>query len=198
MAPLLAVAALVGGALPASAATGPYGFTILDADSGNMAHNCEILGSDTDPGYVTDGSDVYQAVVCVDILTGETSDGYYAEGRVEAYCQTPAGVTVSCGDISLFGLYSNADASSGDNVQTNGWGCNGTYGNCPAIRNVLPIYTFTYTGGVDCDTSSGHQVWDEALGDTSIGIPGGDAFSVESSGANDGTSYSTGHYWICP
>jgi len=46
---------------PASAATGTDGFTILYASQGNIAHHCEVIGSDS---Y---GS---EAIVCVDILTG--------------------------------------------------------------------------------------------------------------------------------
>ena len=182
--------------MPASADTGPDGFTILYADSGNMVHNCEILGSDTDPGYVTDGSDVYQAVVCVDIQTGAESDGYFATGQVEAYCQTNGGVAVPCTEVYIDGVFANADANSPDSEEEATFHCED--GHCVGSRNLDPIWTKTYVGGADCTSSSGHDVWDEALGATYIGIPGGDIFSVQLFGANDGASYSSGHFWVCP
>ncbi len=183
--PALAVAALLGSVMPASAATGPDGFTILYADSGNIVHHCEVLG--------TDGTD-QQAVVCVDIVTGETSDGYYAEGEVEAYCQTTGGVTIQCHGIYLDGLFANA-GSSGYAATTEG--CSDISGPaCPTGRLVLSIWSYDYTSGQDCTTTSTHDVWDEVVGDTDITTYNG-SYEVELTGANDGSSYTSGHYWVC-
>jgi len=78
---------VIAAILLAIAATGTDGFTILDADSGDVVHHCEVLGGDTYKEVT------YQAVVCVNIITGPTSDGYYATGQAEAYCQTSGGLT---------------------------------------------------------------------------------------------------------
>ena len=86
--PLMAIAALLAGIMPASAATGPDGFTILYADSANIVHQC---------GVVVTNSAGYEGVVCVDINTYADSSGYYATGAVEVICQhgNPE-VTVAC------------------------------------------------------------------------------------------------------
>jgi hypothetical protein len=181
--PLLAVAALLGSTPPASAATGPYGFTILDADSGNMVHTCKLLGGDK-AGY--------QAVVCVNITTGPASNGYWAEGSVEAYCQTETGIAVACAQMQVDAITVNG--ASGSEVEAT-YACNVT--SCPDGRETLPVTTYVYTGGHDCTSSAGHDMWAEILGQTTIWTGSGE-FVVSQDGASDGSNYSSGHYWICP
>jgi len=182
--PLMAVAALLGGIMPASAATGPDGFTILYADSANIVHQCGVIGEDQ---YGE------QAVVCVDINTYGDSSGYYATGAVEAYCQdgNPE-TTVACQGIYIDGLLANGDSGP----TTNTYKC---YGNCGGGRAILYVATYSYTGGHDCTSSSGHDVWAEALGDTEVDINGASDNTVsDSSFANDNGTHSTGHFWVCP
>ena len=182
--PLMAVAALLGGIMPASAATGPDGFTILYADSGNIVHQCGVIGEDQ---YGE------QAVVCVDINTYGDSSGYYATGAVEAYCQegNPE-TTVACQGIYIDGLLANADSGA----TTNTYKC---YEDCGGGREIFSVATYSYTGGHDCTSSSGHDVWAEALGDTEVDINGASDNTVsDSSFANDNGAHSTGHFWVCP
>jgi hypothetical protein len=183
--PLLALAALLGSVLPATAATGPDGFTILDADSGNVAHHCEVLG--------TNGNGV-QAVVCVDIDTYGDSSGYYATGAIEAYCQDgSASYLVACSYIHIDGIFANQDSGA----TTAGYTCNG---DCPSGRKILYVTTYDYTGGANCTSSSGHDVWTEAAGDTVMDTPDIGSWSIGTAyhTANDGSNYSSGHYWVCP
>jgi len=184
--PVMAIAALAGGALPASATTD--GFPILYA--GGEVHHCEILGA----------ADGYQAVVCVDISTGYTDDGfeYYATGAVEAYCQTDAGVAAQCANIDLGGVSATGQA---DTEYPLTWGCGHAFGACPSDRKVLALDTYTYADG-DCEGSAKQNLWVEAVGTddyTQIELPkSDDTFTLSSSdGGNDGDDYSTGHYWVC-
>jgi hypothetical protein len=181
--PVLALAALLGSVMPASAATGPDGFTILYADSGNLVHHCEVIGTDAD--------DDQQAVICVDIDTHVTAEGYQATGEVEGYCQNKnTGVALACQDMTLDGVYANASSGAVDNEYV----CND--GGCPAGRVVLPITTFDYSTA-NCTTSSANDVWDEVLGNTEITTSSGDYLLLLTGPSNDGTSYTSGHFWIC-
>jgi hypothetical protein len=185
--PLMAIAALLAGILPASADTGPYGFPILYADSANIVHQCGVIGAA--PGYL-------EAVVCVDIDTGTDSSGYYATGAVEAYCQVdnpPTGFPpepFECQAIHIDGLLANADSGA----TTSTYNCSG---DCGTGRTIFYVAGYTYTGGHDCTSSSGHDVWAEALGDTSITL-GNRTVYVSTYFANDNGTHSTGHYWVCP
>jgi hypothetical protein len=71
-------------------------------------------------------------------------------------------------------------------------------GDCGGGREILYVTTFDYTGGHDCTSSSGHDVWAEAAGDTVIDLPSYGEFNVAESISNDGADFSTGHYWVCP
>jgi hypothetical protein len=178
------VAALGGSALPASATTGPDGFTILYADSGNVVHDCEVLG--TDPSG-------YQAVVCLDINTGANSSGYWASGSVETMCDHGSAASI----VACPYIVSDADFANAAQTYptTASQSCSG---NCPNGRWIIPIATFDYTGGHDCTESAGHDVWNVAFSDLTIGTPGGSYFDLYPGGSNDGENYSTGHYWVCP
>lgn len=178
---VMTVAALAGSVTPASAATGSDG-SILNASSGGTVHHCESLG-------LSYGD--YRAIVCVDIHTGTYPGGYDAWGEVEAYCQVgDTTQTVPCPYIRIDGLFANA----GGSVDNNSWSCNGT---CGSGRQTLYISTFNYTGGHDCASSLGHNVWTVATGDTKIETPDHFWFYVDQR-PNDGPNYSSGHYWVCP
>jgi hypothetical protein len=192
---LFAVAAGLATALPASAATGAGGFTILGALDGAVVHHCEVIGS----------ADGYQAVVCVDITTGPEDDNqqYYAKGAIEVYCQKDSGVTVQCANIYAEGVFANGD---GDQDDAGSYACGHAYGACPSGRVVLPEGTYTYdTSGAEpnCylyDTGE-TAVWTVAYGgNTQIELPVSDK-TIEldaSNGGNDGINYSSGHYLVCP
>jgi hypothetical protein len=98
---------------------------------------------------------------------------------------------VGCNSIDLQGQFASA-ISAGEPVN---YGCNG---NCPiGQRVVYETGQFNYTGGKDCDTSAGHDIWDVNLSETAIGTTTG-YYSVGQDGGNDGANYSTGHFWVCP
>jgi hypothetical protein len=182
---VLATAALVSSALPASADTGPDGFPILYADSYDVVHDCEVIGS-----YAATDD---QAVICVDIDTSGAGDYYYATGEVEAYCEhdDDASDLVGCDYIGVGGIFANQShgAYTGTLI------CDG---DCSAQRYILDIDTFDYTN-TDCTTATSNDIWAEATSDTQIWTPGGGEFFVDVTGNyNDDFNYSTGHYWVCP
>jgi hypothetical protein len=181
--PLMTLAALLGGVLPANAATGPDGFPYLYADNGDIVHQCQVLQT---------GADGDKAVMCVDIDTYGDSSGYYATGAIEALCENSASVVVQCRAIYLHGFLANAD--SGPTYSSNSLCTDG----CRAQRFTIYTATYSYTSG-HC-TSSGHDVWDAAMGDSYIGTSDSPTVITlaDSGKANDGSDFSTGHYWICP
>jgi hypothetical protein len=190
---VMAATALFSGALPASAATGPDGFTILHADAGNIAHQCRMLGT----GYDARG-DFTDADVCVDIDTSGGESGYRATGAVEAYCETyEDGTTFDapCPKITIDGVFANG--STGAAKAT--WSCDD---NCSSdARNILYTESINYTSA-NCEGNPVNDVWSEAAGGTSItlftSVGSFVTYTVAADGANDGTADSTGHYWICP
>jgi hypothetical protein len=197
---LIAAAGITTAAIqPASAATGPDGFTILNALSDAQAHKCNVIGGD--------GS--YQAVVCSDILTYEGATDYYAYGRAEAYCQTAssAHTVVPCENI-----FEATQLSTGDGTNTGTYtlGC-GTGGPaCPDGRLYKSTRNWDYSihnaGGGTCSSNPGssYDVWDVVWGGgvdgASIQTPDGAWYYLSSfyGNGNDGGNESTGHYYICP
>src|ERR1043165_4069124 len=170
---VLIAAVVMAMAAPASAATAPDGTPILNAGSStnNVAHHCESLGQS--PGF-------YQAIVCVDINTTSGSTGYSATGAVEAFCQdvNPDHIhqTVQCKQIVIDGIFANA--TSGSQETYNNLCIQFGAGSCPAGRFVWSAATpFTYTGGHDCTSSLGHNVWNVATWDTKIVTPDNVPFS---------------------
>src|ERR1700729_2380538 len=79
----LAVFAVLGTSAAANATTDVDGFPILHASTNQFAHQCIVIGSD---------SQGHQGVMCADVLThttpGAGSGSYQAVGQIEAYCQT--------------------------------------------------------------------------------------------------------------
>jgi len=184
----------------ASADTGPDGFTILYADSGDIVHHCEIIGSDYGEPYTGSAPTTLEAVVCVDINTYGGSAGYYATGAVEAFCEENdnASETFPCPMINIHGIFANGDSPA----TTASYNCDG---DCGGGRPTSYTATYDYTGGADCTSSSGHDVWSEAAGNTTIYLPTysdglvyDSLYEVATGGANDGANYSSGHFWVCP
>jgi hypothetical protein len=189
---VMAVAALFASVTPANAATGPYGFTILHADAGNEAHHCEALG----PGLDVHDNDS-EAYVCVDIDTSATDTGYRATGAIEAWCYADpdGGFYTACPEIHVNGFFANA-SSGASNFS---WSCDG---NCLSTgRNIIYSTSINYTDA-NCTSNAVNQVWTALTGSTSISlftqIGSFATYSIAADGANDGTGYSSGHYWICP
>lgn len=191
---LTAFIAVVGTSMSAHAATGAGGITILHASNGDMAHQCTVIGE-------VDG---YQGVVCADLLTGLLGSQYWVEGRVEAYCQTDAGVEVQCADVDL--LYGEMADGGGGNTLIGGTQCGHSYGPCSTGRNYAysrsNFYYDTSTYPVSCSSSTGSitQVWAVAAGGVvGIELPKSDKWVyLSTANSNDGGNESTGHYYICP
>jgi hypothetical protein len=187
---LMTVSALAGSVTPAGAATrAAADSSILNAAAGDRVHHCVNLayqqGTSTSPGG-------YEPVVCVDIETNSYTGGYDTWGAVEAYCQVGATAkTVPCARIYIDGIFANASGTQSPFSR----GCSG---NCDSGRpSEFSGVDFSYTGGHDCASSLGHNVWTVAVGDTEIETPDGDVFDVSGS-PNDSGNYSSGHYWVCP
>jgi serine/threonine protein kinase, bacterial len=197
------------GASPSSGATSPSsqptatgtpdadGFTILDAfGEGDDLRKCEQLGIDRRG---------YQAIVCYDIDTYSLSgypDDYFATGKVEAYCQTIAGASAQCLQITVGGLFTEG-VSGTENQQS--WSCGGSAAACPDGPLVETLTTFEWSdsnaGACNNGTSPANDVWDEVTGGTTqIELPVSEATYALNSGdgGNDGDNYSSGHYWVCP
>ena len=165
---------------PASAATGTDGFTILYASQGNIAHHCEVIGSDS---Y---GS---EAIVCVDILTGTGSTYYWSRGQIEAFCYKN-GVTEQCAQVDTEGTWANG---AGANSGMGQWVCGHQFGACSTGRNYLTSRVLYYSSASGCssETNSTYDVWTVATQGTEIELP------VSGKWVYLGSNYSTGHYWVC-
>lgn len=184
---------LISTSLPAKADTGAGGFPIIGADDGYMVHKCEVIGS----------ADGYQAVVCVNILTGasDADQTYWFEGTMQAYCQTDAGVKVQCANIVAEGVFANGDGWQDD---IGSRACGHTYGACPAGGETLVegTYTSDYGDYPNCFLyDANDDAWMVAYGgNTQIELPVSDD-TIElgyPNGGNDGANYSSGHYLVCP
>ena len=191
---VMAVAALFASVTPASAATGPDGFIILHADAGNTAHHCEELGSGLDQ-Y----GNLAAAYVCVDIDTSATDTGYRATGAIEAWCYSYAngstGFYTPCPEIYVHGFFANASSGAANFS----WSCDG---NCLSTgRNIIYSTSINYTNA-NCTSNAVNDVWTALTGNTTISLFNSNSsfatYSIAAYGANDGTGYSSGHYWVCP
>jgi hypothetical protein len=187
----MAAVAIAGTAVNASAATGADGFPILNAADGNVAHTCEILGTD---------DDFHEAIVCVDINTMVSGGEAFAQSEVEAYCQTTAGTVVQCANITAEG-----EIATGGTFGTMSYDklCGHQHGACPTGRETLngAWVAVSAEGDGTCGQvlDSNAQVWSVAIGgETSIELPGSDdTYTLSLTSPNDGTNESTGHYFVC-
>jgi hypothetical protein len=179
---IVAVGMTMAAVTPASAATGTDGFPILYAGEGNIAHNCEVIGSDSDGN---------EAIVCVDILTGTGSTDYWAQGRIEAFCYKN-GVTVQCAQVDVSGTWANG---TGIDDGIGQWVCGHQFGACSAGRNyITAAWTNYYSSASGCSSepNSTYDVWTVVTaGLTGIELP------VSGKWVYVGSNYSTGHHYVC-
>jgi hypothetical protein len=194
LAVFMAAVAVAGTTVNASAATGADGFPILHASSGGAAHTCHILGTD---------DDYHEAVVCVDINTMTYDGEAFAQGQVEALCETTAGAVVQCANITVEGEYS-ASGYVGT-LQPYYKFCGHQHGPCPPAGDreydTGPWVTASAEGDGTCGQNPGSQaqLWSIAVGSgTTIELPGsGDTYTLSLTSPNDGLNESTGHYYVC-
>ena len=189
----LAVFAVLGTSAAANASTGVDGFPILHASTNQFAHQCIVIGSD---------SQGHQGVMCADIVTDPAGTGsgvYQAIGEVEAYCQTEVnGITtdIQCAQVDASGRFAGAGGWS----TPVGFDCGHQFGPCAVGRNKRPSasYGWTTTTGCASNPNSSYDMWTSITGggDSKIELPGSDKWVYLTTG-NDGLSQSTGHNYIC-
>ena len=193
----LAVAALACTTLSASADTGTGGVPIVVAgSSGGQIHHCTVVGQPADG---------YQAVICADINTSQTDSArdYEATGAIEVLCETTSGVTVQCANIDIEGVFANGVSST--DKDAGWWGCGHSLGDCPTGRKIITEGRINYSGSAypACldNPNSNFDLWTVVYGGTTqIELPVSDKYVTlgAGSGANDGSNFSTGHYYVCP
>lgn len=165
------------------------------APSENQAHSCKVIGKDQ---YGN------QAVVCVNltvIIVGGPGAAlpYGVNAQAVLLCENSSNVKVQCANISE--RVEMADAQNGVDVTQNNI-CGHAYGACPVTGLSAQTATMDYTSiNSQCasDPSSVYDVWAFAVGGvTVIELPGsGQNVTLNSGNANDGSNYSTGHYYAC-
>jgi hypothetical protein len=193
---VFAVAALACTALSASADTGTGGVPIVVAgSSGGQIHHCSVVGTPADG---------YQAVICADISTSQTDSArdYEATGAIEVLCETTSGVTVQCANIDIEGVFANG---TGQDTDAGWWGCGHSLGACPSGRRIITEGRINYSGSAypSCldNPNSNFDLWTVVYGGTTqIELPVSGKYVTlgAGSGANDGSNFSTGHYYVCP
>jgi serine/threonine protein kinase, bacterial len=178
-----------------TAMTDADGLPILYASAGQQAHVCTVIGSAEDSNIDA----TVQGVVCADIVT---SAGSRALAQIELICQTTEGATVPCADAVTT---AELATEPGGVVETSGaWQCGHTYGPCATGRNYVKTINYSYSASMsDCSSNAGSatDTWGLAVGggSTKIELPGSDDWvSLSSANADDGSSQSTGHHYVCP
>jgi hypothetical protein len=192
----LAALAVLGTSAAANASTGIGGFPILHASTNQGAHQCIVIGSD---------SQGHEGVMCADIVTyptpGAGSGSYQAIGQIQAYCQTTVeGIVtgIQCAQVDVSGRFAGAGGwSTPVGAETY---CGHQYGPCAVGRNVWQSSWFGWdtTTGCSSNPNSSYDVWTSIMGGTTSGIelPGSDKWVYLGTG-NDGLSQSSGHNYIC-
>lgn len=192
----LVVLAVLGTSATANATTGSDGFPILHASTHQVAHQCIVIGSD---------SQGHQGVMCADILTYPTGTGtgdYQAIGQIEAYCQTEVDnivTDIQCAEVDVSGgLFTGAGGwSSAVGGETY---CGHQWGPCAVGRNDWQsgFYGWETTTGCASNPNSSYDMWTSIMGggDSGIELPGSDKWVYLTTG-NDGLSQSSGHNYIC-
>lgn len=186
---LASTAVLVGTTASASAATGPDGFSILDASAGNEAHVCLVLGTD---------DDYHKAVVCVDINTKVSGDEVLIQGQVESLCEDDNGTVIQCANIMSAGEI----ASTGGVWAEYAADCGHALGSCPTGREYAHsnwMADGSEASESGCASNPVEALWSIAFGvSTTIELPGSDdSYTLGNTAPNDGANESTGHYYIC-
>lgn len=169
------------------AETGLNGFTILHATAGQIAHECAV------EGYSNDRTQ--EAVICVDLMMDNTVNGYGAYGQIEAYCQTPAGVALTCKEIVIGGAWAFAP-NGGTVISAITGACgNGLGPACSTGRLLTASQTelwFTPSSSCGYTAGSEQEEWtiDKANTNTII-LPDGEYITKPS------TTFETNHYYMC-
>jgi hypothetical protein len=186
---------VLGLASGAEADTGPDGFTILYASSGDWVHTCNVI---------SENDQRFQAVVCADLETSEAGSDYYVKAQAEAYCQTTASphTPAPCEEVKDYARLSTAEGSTADHPASCG------DGSCTTARIISATRTWDYTiagsgNGACLNPDSSYDVWGLVVGDsdiTTIITPDNYVWEVGVIGLppNDGFNESTGHYYVCP
>jgi hypothetical protein len=182
-------------AVPVGSASASGG--VLNASSGDEAHQCTVLDNYTD----YDGN---QAVVCATLQTNINA-GYPTVGASEdVLCQNVHRVPVQqvrCAEVHEYGAIANAATGAGRRYE---FDCGHSWGLCPAGRQTTQMGSYVFPGeGLDtCPFGYANNVWAVVYGQgalTSVELPGSDIWVyLDSSAANDSGNESSGHYYICP
>ena len=114
-----------------------------------------------------------------------------------------AGVTVQCANIDIEGVFANGVSST--DKDAGWWGCGHSLGDCPTGRKIITEGRINYSGSAypACldNPNSNFDLWTVVYGGTTqIELPVSDKYVTlgAGSGANDGSNFSTGHYYVCP
>jgi hypothetical protein len=189
------------GLTPANAGSvnGVGGIPILYAvpanGTANQAHVCKVIGTDK---YGN------QAVVCVN-LTVLVNGGpgtplpYGVTAQAVLYCQNSSNAKVQCANIGE--RVQLADAASGVDFTENNI-CGHTNLACPVAGLSAQTGMMSYTSitpACESDPNSGYDDWALVVGGvTVIELPGSDQnVTLDSSNANDGSNFSSGHHYAC-
>jgi hypothetical protein len=174
--------------------------SVLNAQSGDVVHQCVQVGHDNLGN---------QGVVCVDLDTYMTSDGHEdfpaVQAKMEIVCENNEGAEVECAEAHEFGLIANAATGAGTRHEFDcghQWpACSGGHNGGRDVINIGNDY-FPEEGTTTCDFAYINSVWAVVFGQdsqTSIELPGsGEWVYLSSATANDSGNESTGHYYICP
>ena len=189
---IMSTCAFAGLQGPAMAATGENGVPILSAATSPMVHTCNVVG----------GDGVWEAVVCSDLITTETSTAYYVQGQGEAYCeeqQAPHAIGTCERIIVDDTLYVGSGGSTATALNS----CDN--GGCPndgrlEVQSAKWGYTIAGAANGTCSSNvnSSYQVWGILTQNTQWTFPDGHLWSLDGDGANDGANESSGHYFVCP
>jgi hypothetical protein len=188
--------ATAAGVVPAGAPNGADGFPILYATATqNQAHVCKVIGKDK---YGN------QAIVCVNLTAIPIADEasplpYAAVAQAVVSCQNSSDVTVQCANITETAEL--ADAEDGVQVTASNH-CGHAWGACPVGALSAQTGRVDYALSNSCGDvpGSAYDAWGLVLGGgaTVIELPTSDTnVTLDSSNANDGSNFSTGHNYIC-
>jgi hypothetical protein len=145
----------------------------------------------------------YEAVVCADLNTSESTNDFYVNATAEEYCQlTKNAEVVPCEHIVM-----EPDLYVGDGNSTGfvHYECfPGAASQCPDTRFVGWTRNWDYSIKAAenrvcwSNTGSACQVWGIVLGESWIETPDGHTYYVDEGHPNDGVNESSGHNFVCP
>lgn len=106
-------------------------------------------------------------------------------------------MTVQCAQMNLDG---GLNDGWGGGWPVGDWDCGHQYGACPSgrVRLDTPLQEFSRISA-GCSSNPSAAYWMNVIEGTRIELPvSGQWVSLSAATGNDGTSESTGHYYICP